>query len=106
MSIIARSSFSASGSGEAVFTFALYAALVRGGFGASESSSSEMMTPFLTRAGAALLGSDRLDGGFRGGPATSSSESESFNVDFLSTVGWKPSDVNKAETLQQKNKEY
>lgn len=84
MSIIARNSFSASVFEEAT----LYAALVRGGgggFGASESSSSEMMTPFLTCA--ALLGSVRLEGGFARSLALSCSESESFNVDFLSTAG-------------------
>lgn len=83
MSIIARNSFSASVFEEAT----LYAALVRGGggFGASESSSSEMTTPFLTCA--ALLGSVRLEGGFARSLALSCSESESFNVDFLSTAG-------------------
>src|SRR5258708_12717801 len=67
MSIIARNSFSTSGSsGDVSFVFAfafdLYAALARGGgFGASSSSSSsEMTTPFLTRA-ALLVDSARLD---------------------------------------------
>jgi hypothetical protein len=46
--------------------------------------------PLFTRAEATLLDSVRLVGSFGGGLATSSSESESFNVDFLSTGAWKP----------------
>lgn len=89
MSIIACSS----GSGEAGFAFALYAALARGGFGAcaSSSSSSEMTIPLLTRA--VLLGSVRLDDddGFVRAPVLSSSESESFRVGcFFSAGGWRP----------------
>ena len=85
ISIIARSSFSASGSPEEasfvfVFAFDLYAALVRGaGFGtSSSSSSSEITTPLLTRA--ALLVSVRLDARVLEVADSSSSESEGFNI--------------------------
>src|SRR5258708_23344963 len=99
MSIIARNSFSTSGSsGDVSFVFAfafdLYAALARGGgFGASSSSSSsEMTTPFLTRA-ALLVDSARLDvdDSFARVLAVadaSSSESETFDLEGLgSTLG-------------------
>jgi hypothetical protein len=83
MSIIARNSFSAAESGGAAFAFALYAALGRGG--TSSSSSSEMTIPLLTRA--VLLDSVRLDSDFERAPALPSSESESLEVDFVSTGG-------------------
>ena len=93
MSIIARTSLSASGSSgvaSLAFAFALYADLVvrgGGGFGvsSSSSSSSEMTMPLLARAVVALLGSARLDvddGFARVLAGSSSSESESFNADF------------------------
>jgi len=92
ISIIARNSFSASGSSGGasfVFVFALYAALARGGgFGASSSSSSsEMTTPLLTRTAFFLLDSVRLDvdGDFPRVLAvadSSSSESESIDMDL------------------------
>ena len=89
MSIIARNSLSASVSGVAAFTFALYAALGRAaGAGGSDSSSSssEMTMPLLTRA--ALFGSVCLDDdGFARSLVLSSSESESLTVGFLPTVG-------------------
>jgi hypothetical protein len=91
MSIIARNSFSAAESGVAAFAFALYAALGRGGGGGdgfggtSSSSSSEMTIPLLTRA--VVLDSERLDDDFERAPALPSSESESFDVDFVSTGG-------------------
>jgi hypothetical protein len=92
MSIIARNSFSAAESGVAAFAFALYAALGRGGGGGgdgfggtSSSSSSEMTIPLLTRE--VVLDSVRLDDDFERAPALPSSESESFDVDFVSTGG-------------------
>jgi hypothetical protein len=90
MSIIARNSFSAAESGVAAFAFTLYAALGRGGGGdgfggTSSSSSSEMTIPLLTRA--VVLDSVRLDDDFERAPALPSSESESFDVDFVSTGG-------------------
>ena len=90
ISIIARNSFSASGSSFLfVFTFDLYAALARGGFGASSSSlssSSEMTTRLLALA-VLLVDSVRLD--LDGDLArvltladSSSSESEGIGIDL------------------------
>ena len=89
MSTIARNPFSALVSKVAAFAFAFYVALGRvggaGGFDSS-SSSSEMITPLLTRA--ALLGSVRVDDdGFSRSLVLSSSESESLTVGFLSMGG-------------------